>query len=703
MTSRGRIGAARTTPLTPDSPLTAFPGVGEAMATRLQQLGLQVASDLLFHLPNRYEDRTRLWTIGDLAPGIRAQLVARVERADLKFGRRRSLLVSLTDGSGRLGMRLFHFSKAQQRQFVPGQWVRIYGDARAGPVGLEMAHPEYKLVSGPDDATATEDTLTPLYPLTQGITQGRLRGMIGRALDQVLEQIDDPLADAGLDVGAYPDLHAAITTLHRPPVGSDVTLLASGYHPAQRRLALEELLAHRLSLSDLKRRAREQLRATPLSLDAMTMKPLLAQLGFSLTGAQRRVVGEIARDLDQNTPMMRLVQGDVGAGKTVIAAAALLAAVRAGRQAALMAPTELLAEQHAGTLAGWLEPLGIEVLLLSGARKAQERRAIEARLESGDPLLAVGTHALFQRSVQLPKLALVVVDEQHRFGVHQRLALLDKGADLYPHQLVMTATPIPRTLAMRAYADLDTSVLDELPPGRTPVTTIAVDQQRRDEVIERVGAACKRGRQAYWVCTLVETSDQLDAEAAEAAAERLRSDCPELRVGLVHGRMKPVDKQAVMADFKAGKIDLLVATTVIEVGVDVPNASLMVIENAERLGLAQLHQLRGRVGRGSELSHCVLMYQGPLSELAKARLAVMRETTDGFRIAERDLELRGPGEVMGTRQTGEIGLRIADMVRDADLLGAAEALAAGLGDRTDTVREVLSRRWVAGAERYARA
>jgi len=703
MTSRGRIGAARTTPLTPDSPLTAFPGVGEAMATRLQQLGLQVASDLLFHLPNRYEDRTRLWTIGDLAPGIRAQLVARVERADLKFGRRRSLLVSLTDGSGRLGMRLFHFSKAQQRQFVPGQWVRIYGDARAGPVGLEMAHPEYKLVSGPDDATATEDTLTPLYPLTQGITQGRLRGMIGRALDQVLEQIDDPLADAGLDAGAYPDLHAAITTLHRPPVGSDVTLLASGYHPAQRRLALEELLAHRLSLSDLKRRAREQLRATPLTLDAMTMKPLLAQLGFSLTGAQRRVVGEIARDLEQNTPMMRLVQGDVGAGKTVIAAAALLAAVRAGRQAALMAPTELLAEQHAGTLAGWLEPLGIEVLLLSGARKAQERRAIEARLESGDPLLAVGTHALFQRSVQLPKLALVVVDEQHRFGVHQRLALLDKGADLYPHQLVMTATPIPRTLAMRAYADLDTSVLDELPPGRTPVTTIAVDQQRRDEVIERVGAACKRGRQAYWVCTLVETSDQLDAEAAEAAAERLRSDCPELRVGLVHGRMKPVDKQAVMADFKAGKIDLLVATTVIEVGVDVPNASLMVIENAERLGLAQLHQLRGRVGRGSELSHCVLMYQGPLSELAKARLAVMRETTDGFRIAERDLELRGPGEVMGTRQTGEIGLRIADMVRDADLLDAAEALAAGLGDRTDTVREVLSRRWVAGAECYARA
>ncbi len=703
MATRGRIAAARTTPLTPDSPLTAFPGVGDAMAARLAQLGLQVAEDLLFHLPNRYEDRTRLWTIGSLTPGIRAQLVGRVERADLKFGRRRSLLVSLTDGTGRLGMRLFHFSRAQQRQFVSGQWVRVFGDVRPGPTGLEMAHPEYKLVPGPEDESVTEDALTPLYPLTQGVTQGRLRAMIARAMDHLLTQVDDPLLGESFAGLPLPALHEAITVLHRPPVGSDVNLLASGYHPAQRRLALEELLAHRLSLSDLKRRAREQLRATPLRLDRAVLQPLLDGLGFTLTGAQQRVVGEIADDLAREGPMMRLVQGDVGAGKTVIAAAALLAAVRAGHQAALMAPTELLAEQHAVTLQGWLAPLGVEVLLLSGARKAQERRQIEARLESGAALLAVGTHALFQRSVQLPKLALVVVDEQHRFGVHQRLALLDKGADRYPHQLVMTATPIPRTLAMRAYADLDTSVLDELPPGRTPVATIVLDQQRRDAVIERVAAACQRGRQAYWVCTLVEISDQLDAEAAEAAAERLRADCPQLRIGLVHGRMKPADKQRVMADFKAGGIDLLVATTVIEVGVDVPNASLMIIENAERLGLAQLHQLRGRVGRGSESSHCVLMYQGPLSQLAKSRLAVMRETTDGFRIAERDLELRGPGEVMGTRQTGEVGLRIADMVRDADLLDAAEAIAVGLGERSDDVRRVLSQRWVAGAERFARA
>ncbi len=674
------------------------------MAARFAQLGLRTAADLLFHLPNRYEDRTRVWTIGSLAPGVRAQLVARVERADLKFGRRRSLLVSLTDGTGRLGMRLFHFSRAQQRQFVPGQWLRIYGDARPGAVGLEMAHPEYALLSGPEDDEATEETLTPLYPLTQGITQGRVRGLIHRALDQVLAQIPDPLAEIELDDAAdWPGLHDAIRTLHRPPVGSDVNELVSGYHPAQRRLALEELLAHRLSLSDLKQRARERLRATPVRLDSTVLTPLLDRLGFTLTGAQQRVIADIAQDLSQDGPMMRLVQGDVGAGKTVIAAAALLGAVRAGCQAALMAPTELLAEQHALTLKQWLEPLGIEVVLLSGARKAAERREIEARLESGDSLVAVGTHALFQRNVVLPRLALVVVDEQHRFGVHQRLALLDKGAERYPHQLVMTATPIPRTLAMRAYADLDTSVLDELPPGRTPVTTIAVDQLRRDEVIARVAAACQQGRQAYWVCTLVEASDQLDAEAAEAAAERLRADCPQLRVGLVHGRMKPADKQAVMNTFKAGTLDLLVATTVIEVGVDVPNASLMVIENAERLGLAQLHQLRGRVGRGAQASHCVLLYQGPLSQQAKARLAVMRETTDGFRIAERDLELRGPGEVMGTRQTGEVGLRIADMVRDADLLDLAESIAAQLDGRRDAVREVLSRRWIAGAEQYARA
>ena len=699
-----RISAARTAALTPEAPLTAFPGIGEAMAARLAQLGLEVAADLLFHLPNRYEDRTRIWTIGSLAPGIRAQLVARVERADLKFGRRRSLLVWLTDGTGRLGMRLFHFSKAQQRQFVPGQWLRVYGDARPGATTLEMAHPEYTLLTGPEDAAATEDTLTPLYPLTQGVTQGRIRGLVHRALDQVLEQIPDPLASIALEADAnWPKLHEAIATLHRPPVGSDVNELVSGYHPAQRRLALEELLAHRLSLSDLKQRARQRLRARPLTLNAETLSPLLDRLGFALTGAQARVIGEIANDLAQDGPMMRLVQGDVGAGKTVIAAAALLAAIQAGHQAALMAPTELLAEQHALTLGHWLAPLGIEVVLLSGARKAAERRAIEARLASGDPLLAVGTHALFQRSVELPQLALVVVDEQHRFGVHQRLALLDKGAERYPHQLVMTATPIPRTLAMRAYADLDTSVLDELPPGRTPVTTIAVDQQRRDEVIERVGAACQQGRQAYWVCTLVEASDQLDAEAAEAAAERLRSDCPQLRVGLVHGRMKPADKQSVMAAFKAGELDLLVATTVIEVGVDVPNASLMVIENAERLGLAQLHQFRGRVGRGAQASHCVLLYQSPLSQQAKARLAVMRETTDGFRIAERDLELRGPGEVMGTRQTGEVGLRVADMVRDADLLDLAESIAAQLEGRRDAVREVLSQRWIAGAEQYARA
>lgn len=689
----------------PADPVTRLPGVGPKLAGTLAGLGLTTLEDLLFHLPRGYEDRTRVWPIADVAAGMKVQVIARVERADVRYGRRRSLLVSLTDGTGRLGMRLFHFSKAQLRQFEPGQWLRLFGDVRPGPRGLEMAHPEYRLASSRESAGAEVDaTLTPIYPITNGITGPRLRGLIGRALDGCLGQLDDPLGPLPARLQSLPGLQDALRTLHRPPPDTDLPQLAAGQHPAQQRLAFEELLAHHLSLARLKRRLRDTLRATPVAHDGAVQDALFAALQFSPTGAQTRVIGEIAADMARPSPMMRLVQGDVGSGKTVVAAAALVQAVAAGQQGALMAPTELLAEQHAATLSQWLAPLGIEVVLVSGRLPKAQRDAANARLASGDALVAVGTHALFQASVSLPRLGLVVVDEQHRFGVHQRLALLEKGQAAHPHQLIMTATPIPRTLAMQAYADLDTSVIDALPPGRTPVRTVAVSQARRQEVIERVAAACAQRRQVYWVCTLIEQSEQLDAEAAEAAAERLARDCPDLKLGLAHGRLKPADKQRVMQAFKASELDVLVATTVIEVGVDVPNASVMVIENAERLGLAQLHQLRGRVGRGAVDSHCVLLYQPPLSQAAKQRLAVLRDTNDGFVIAEKDLQLRGPGEVLGTRQTGEVGMRVANLINDAALIEPVQQFAARLSaDDEERLHAVLGRRWLAGAEAYARA
>lgn len=689
----------------PTDPLTVLPGVGPKLADTLAGLALTNVGDLLFHLPRGYEDRTRVWPLADVQPGMRVQVIARVERTDVRFGRRRSLLVNLTDGTGRIGMRLFHFSKTQMRQFEPGQWLRLFGDVRPGHRGLEMPHPEYRLAASRDAAGAeVEATLTPLYPLTSGITNPRLRGLIGRALDGCLGQLDDPLGPLPASIGNLPSLIDAIKTLHRPSPDIDLTQLAAGQHPAQQRLAFEELLAHHLSLTRLKRRLADTLRAQPVKHIDGAQAALFKALGFSPTGAQTRVIGEIAADMARTTPMMRLVQGDVGSGKTVVAAAALVQAVAAGQQGAFMAPTELLAEQHTQTLRAWLEPLRIEVVLVSGRLPKAQRDAANARLASGDPLVAVGTHALFQASTQLPKLGLVVVDEQHRFGVHQRLALLEKGHAAHPHQLIMTATPIPRTLAMQAYADLDTSVIDELPPGRTPVRTVAISQARRDEVITRIAAACADNRQAYWVNTLIEESDLLDAEAAEATAERLKKDCPKLRIGLAHGRLKPAAKQAVMAAFKAGELDVLVATTVIEVGVDVPNASLMIIENAERLGLAQLHQLRGRVGRGAIESFCVLLYQPPLGKNAQARLDTLRRTNDGFEIAEKDLQLRGPGEVLGTRQTGEVGMRVANLVNDAALIEPVQGFAAELSAADkDKLHAVLGRRWLAGAEAYARA
>ena len=679
-------------------PVTALRGVGARQQARLARLGIHTVGDLLFHLPLRYQDRTRITPLGQLRPGREAQVAGTILGAQERQGRRRTLAVRIADGSGVLTLRFFHYGPAQVRQFAAGVPVSCYGEVRLGPEGLEMAHPEYRLGTLAPEA----DVLTPVYPTTEGLGQGALRRWIDTALETLAEgALAEWLPPAWCEELGLPPLREALLSVHRPAPG-DLPDLLQGTHPGQRRLALEELLAHHLGL----RRARHghrRRRAPALDTSEAALAPFLAVLPFEPTAAQRRVLAELARDLAADRPMMRLVQGDVGSGKTVVAAAAAWWAARSGWQSALMAPTELLAEQHAASLGAWLEPLGARVVLLNGRQKAGERRAALEDLAEGRAAVAVGTHALFQEAVRFRRLGLVVVDEQHRFGVHQRLALREKGADgeRVPHQLVMTATPIPRTLAMAAYGDLDVSVIDELPPGRTPVETVVVPDRRRDEVIERVRAACAAGRQAYWVCPLVEDSEALSCQAAEATAAHLAEALPELTVGLVHGRMKGEEKARVMARFKAGEIHLLVATTVIEVGVDVPNASLMIIDNAERLGLAQLHQLRGRVGRGSVRSVCVLLYHGPLSDTARARLAALRETNDGFVIAERDLALRGPGEVLGTRQTGLVGLRVADLGRDADLMPAVQSLADRLLQHHPERAEPLMRRWLREDVRYA--
>jgi len=598
-------------------------------------------------------------------------------------------------------LRFFHFRRQQAQQFAPGLRLRCFGAIRHGQHGLEMVHPQYRVMRG---EAAVEETLTPVYPVTEGLGQQRLRGVIDKALarlpgEAALELIPPELLRP---LGLMP-LRDALLGVHRPTPDADVQALLAGSHPAQQRLAFEELLAHHLSLKRLRAQVRKH-RASALPADPELRQRFLAALPFTLTGAQQRVGDEIARDLAKRVPMLRLVQGDVGSGKTVVAALAALHAIANGRQTALMAPTELLAEQHLRSFRAWFDPLGIEVVWLAGKVTGRARDKALAQLAGGAPI-AVGTHALMQEGVAFARLGLAIVDEQHRFGVQQRMALRDKGmaGGEAPHQLVLTATPIPRTLAMSAYADLDVSTLDELPPGRTPVRTVAVANTRREEVVGRIRAACAEGRQAYWVCTLIEDSDQLQAQAAEVAHAQLCAALPGLAVGLVHGRMKPKQKQAAMDAFKDGRTALLVATTVIEVGVDVPNASLMVIENAERLGLAQLHQLRGRVGRGSVASTCVLLYQPPLSGLAKQRLATLRETNDGFVIAEKDLRLRGPGELLGTRQTGEMGFRVADIVRDASLMPAVQRVGTALLRDHPGLANRLTARWIGAAARFAEA
>ncbi|MEE2981767.1 MAG: ATP-dependent DNA helicase RecG [Pseudomonadota bacterium] len=685
-----------------DDPVIKLNGVGPKLARTLERLKILHVGDLLFHLPLRYQDRTRLTPIGALRIYHAAQIEGTIEAAQIVFGRRRSLVCRVSDGTGTLHLRFFYFSRSQQNRLAAGRRVRCFGEARRGPKTIEMIHPECQVIDL-DDPPPVAEALTPIYPATEGLHQARLRKLTDQALAimDAYEAVDELIPIGIMDKLGLPGLHEALRFVHRPPPDASTEQLAESVHPAQRRLVFEELLAHQISLKRLRENARNF--AAPKVAGSSLRARLFNAFGFELTHAQQRVIEEIDRDIASGVPMLRLLQGDVGAGKTAVAAAITTVLIEHGFQVALMAPTELLAEQHARNLYRWFEPLGVDVVLLTSRLTKAARVPLLDRLASDQPALAIGTHALFQSDVAYGRLGLIIVDEQHRFGVDQRLALRDKGAreGFRPHQLIMTATPIPRTLAMTAYADLDVSVLDELPPGRKPVGTAVLPETRRHEIVERIAAAGREGRQVYWVCPLIDESEALQYQAATDTAEQLAEALPEIRIGLVHGRLPDKDKDAAMAAFVQGETALLVATTVIEVGVDVPNASLMIIENAERLGLSQLHQLRGRVGRGGQQADCLLLYKAPLSPMAKRRLQVMRETTDGFVIADRDLALRGPGELLGTRQAGASQFRIADLSRDAGLLLDVRKTATQLLSEHPIAAGKLVGRWLAERVEYA--
>jgi ATP-dependent DNA helicase RecG len=683
-------------------PVTQLKGVGTQLSGKLAKLGIHTIQDILFHLPLRYMDRTQITPIGSIQPNTEVVIEGEIRGCDLIYGRRRSLMCRIQDNTGLITLRFFHFSSAQKQNLKTGSHLRCYGEVKRGSSGLEIYHPEYQFLDL-DKPLPLQQHLTAVYPAAEGISQQRLRTIASQALALMSEYSVTELLPETLHKTTLKD---AINFIHQPPKSAPLDLLANGDHPAQKRLAFEELLAHHLSLLHLRQTFQQQ-SAPILDNDENLQQTFLASLSFQLTDAQRRVTADIQQDLVKPFPMLRLVQGDVGSGKTIVAALATLQCVANGKQAAIMAPTEILAEQHRNNFEAWLKPLNIQVAWLTGKVKGKAREKQLQAISDGSAQVVVGTHALFQKEVNFNDLGLTIIDEQHRFGVHQRLALKEKGQGSKgqanndaPHQLIMTATPIPRTLAMSAYADLDCSIIDELPPGRSPVNTVVIANHRRPEVIERVRTACTKERQAYWVCTLIEESDVLEAQAAEATADELHLLLPELNIGLIHGRLKPGEKAATMEAFKKGQIQLLVATTVIEVGVDVSNASLMVIENPERLGLAQLHQLRGRVGRGKEESHCVLLYSTPLSPPGTERLKIMRQTTDGFQIAEMDLKLRGPGEVLGTRQTGEMELRIADLQRDAHLLPTIKKTAETMLTKHPSQAHAIIRRWLGGSERY---
>ena len=687
------------------SDLSALKGVGPRVIERLDKLKIHTITDLLFHLPIRYQDRTKVTPINRVQVGRDGLVCVEVLSSTVVYRRRRMLLVHVTDGSGVMQLRFFHFNRSQQSSFQEGARLACYGEVHWVGKSLEMVHPEYRIIQLDDDPT--EQRLTPVYSVAEGVQQKTLKRLTEQALAWVRkhpEVTQDVLQGLQHDKIEHTTLDEALEYLHRPPADADVEALLCEQHPLQRRMALDELLARQVAMLQLRRKHQAQQAISLTGADSLR-KGLLANLSFELTAAQKRVLEQVTKDLTQDHPMLRLVQGDVGSGKTIVALLACLQAVDSGCQAAIMAPTEILAEQHYRTVSQLLLPLGVQVAWLASSLNARQRNEALALIQSGTAQVVVGTHALFQESVDFHRLALSVIDEQHRFGVHQRLSLRAKGEkeSQVPHQLIMTATPIPRTLAMTAYADLDYSVIDELPPGRKPITTVAISEQRRADIIARINQACAEGKQAYWVCPLIEESEALQCQAATDTYTLLQDSLPSVRVGLIHGRMKSSEKEQVMHDFCAHQIDLLVATTVIEVGVDVANASLMIIENAERLGLAQLHQLRGRVGRGDIQSNCVLLYKTPLSELASTRIEAMRNTTDGFELAKTDMEIRGPGEMLGTRQAGGVQLRIADYRRDKDLLPVAQHAAKWLLEKHPERVPCLISRWLGNATDYLNA
>jgi ATP-dependent DNA helicase RecG len=685
-------------------PVTSLSGVGPRLQEKLERIGISNIQDLLFHLPYRYIDRTHLSPIGSLRQGHDAYVQGEIELTQIRFGRRRSLLCRINDGSGSIILRFFYFSKSQEKGLQQGLSLRCYGQVRRGQGSLEMIHPEYRVLSDHQD-NELDEQLTAVYPGTEGLQQPRLRKLASQALlalQNDKQSLVELLPESILLKNSLPTLADALAYVHRPPPDADVQSLIEGIHPAQQRLAFEELLAHQLSLLELRKEFRTG--QSPAFVQSTQLVPdFLKILSFELTGAQQRACKTIARDLNKTEAMLRLVQGDVGSGKTIVAAIAALQTIEAGYQVAIMAPTELLSAQHYNNFLHWFKPLDIDVVFLTGKLKKSLRAEVEMRLKEESPVIAIGTHALFQDSVSFAKLGLIIIDEQHRFGVHQRLSLLEKGQryNKYPHQLIMTATPIPRTLTMTAYADLDHTVIDELPPGRKTITTSVISNERRDEIIDRIKHICAEGRQVYWVCTLIEESETLQCETAIETAETLKEKLDSVNVSLIHGRMKANEKETTMQEFKEGKIDLLVATTVIEVGVDVPNASLMIIDNAERFGLSQLHQLRGRIGRGKINSDCVLIYQPPLANLARQRLEIIRTSNNGFIIAEKDLELRGPGEVLGTRQAGMPDMRIADLMRDAHLLPEIQNTAKILLEKNPDKVKLLIHRWLGRSVEYS--
>ena len=676
--------------MTLSDPLISISGLGQKTSERLNQLGIYSLEHLLFHLPNRYQDKTRLTPLADAQVGAEVLVELTINRIEEAPTRQRQLLCHLTDENGqRLLLRFFHFNQYQKQALVRDEIIQCFGEIKIGRQGLEMHHPEYRLTA--HQSPLLEQTLTPVYPLCQGVTQNKLKKWIDAALEALKNtNINDHFEKMAKN--SMPSLKESIFLLHHPKKGENLEKIAGFRHISQQRLIIEELATHQLSLKKVKLRRKSKI-SNIFQLDHTLTTQLTNTLQFDLTPAQERCVGEINQDLASDKPMLRLLQGDVGSGKTIVAVFALLQAVANDFQVAVMAPTEILARQHFQNFGDYLNKLGITLAYLSGTQNSEERNTQLQKVFSGEAQVVIGTHALFQESVLFDNLGFVIIDEQHKFGVHQRLSLAQKAKNT-PHQLVMTATPIPRSLTMSAYADLDTSVIDELPPGRQAVQTIALSNNRKDEVIEKIKQVCNEGQQIYWVCTLIEESEALRAESAENTFSYLNESLTDLQVVLIHGRLNKNDKEAIMQDFSHGKIDVLVATTVIEVGVNVPNASLMIVENAERLGLAQLHQLRGRVGRGCEKSVCVLMYQSPLSESAKERLDILRQSCDGFVIAEKDLELRGPGEILGTQQTGIADMKIANIVRDAYLLKQAGYYSELMLNQSESSQKELIQRWI---------